>query len=73
MMNRFGSPVFSFAGPFLILIGLFGLLHRQGSERWQCLPVVLVGTGLIVSRPVGRRNRRKRLLFTLRQTDQDQI
>jgi len=39
--------------------------QRQGKERVQVLPAVLVGSGLIISSALGRQRRRARLLADL--------
>ena len=51
----------SLGAPLLILLGLLVTQLRQGKDRVQVLPVVLVGTGLIISSALGRRRRRARL------------
>ena len=52
----------SLAFPFLVLLGFFGLIQRQGSSRVQSLPVLAVGIGLIAHQIYGSKLRRKRLL-----------
>ncbi len=66
MMKRFGNPLLSLAAPFLIIVSLLGLLQRDGNERFQCLPALLVGFGLIISGAVERKGRRKKLLLEIR-------
>ena len=39
--------------------------QRQGKDRVQVLPAVLVGSGLIISSALGRQRRRARLLSDL--------
>ena len=46
----------------MVLLALLVAQQRQGSDKVQALPAVLVGSGLIVSSAVGRRRRRGRLL-----------
>tara|TARA_B100000959_G_scaffold222481_1_gene235523 strand:- start:356 stop:574 length:219 start_codon:yes stop_codon:yes gene_type:complete len=67
-MKRLGHPLLSLAAPFLIILAMLALMQRQGSDRLQVLPAVLVGVGLIISGAVGRRRRRSRLLIALRGT-----
>ena len=55
----------SFGAPLLVLLALLVAQQRQGSDKVQALPAVLVGSGLIVSSAVGRRRRRGRLLKAL--------
>ena len=65
-MKKFFNPLLSIAAPFLILVALLGLLQREGSDRLQSLPALLVGVGLIISAALERRVRRKRLLLAIR-------
>jgi hypothetical protein len=44
-----------------------GLLHRTGTARWEALPALLIGTGLLLTSLDRRRRRRKELLRALRQ------
>lgn len=67
-MKRLGHPLLSLAAPLLIILAMLALMQRQGSDRLQVLPAVLVGAGLIISGAVGRRRRRSRLLIALRGT-----
>lgn len=68
-MKRFWTPLLSLAAPCLILLAIAGLLQRQGGERWQALPAMFVGGGLIISGGLGRRFRRKRLLKAIRKNN----
>ena len=56
----------SFGAPLMILLAVLASQPRQGSDRVQALPAVLVGSGLIISCAVGRRRRRGKLLKALR-------
>lgn len=71
-MKRLGYPLLSLAAPLLIVLAMLGLMHRQGSDRLQSLPALLVGAGLIVSGAVGRRRRRRKLLVALRSTQTEE-
>jgi len=44
--------------------------HRQGRDRVQALPPLLVGSGLIAAAALGRRRHRNRLLAALRSSRQ---
>jgi hypothetical protein len=55
----------SFGAPLLVLLAVLAAQQRQGSDKVQALPAVLVGSGLIISSAVGRRRRRGRLLDAL--------
>lgn len=56
----------SLAAPLLVLLGVVALLQREGADKLQSLPAILVGTGLVIHAVVGRRRRRHRLLVALR-------
>ena len=58
----------SFGASLMILLALLAAQQRQGSDKVQALPAVLVGSGLIVSSAVGRRRRRGRLLAALKRS-----
>ena len=58
----------SFGAPLLVLLAVLAAQQRQGSDKVQALPAVLVGSGLIVSSAVGRRRRRGRLLAALKRS-----
>ena len=69
-MKRFGNPLLSMAAPFLISVAILGLLQRDGSERLQCLPALIVGFGLIISGALERRTRREKLFLQIRHRNQ---
>ena len=56
----------SLAAPLLIGLGVLALVQREGTERWQSVPAILVGSGLVIHAVVGRRRRRRQLLVALR-------
>ena len=56
----------SLAAPLLVCLGVLALVHREGTERWQSVPAILVGAGLVIHAVVGRRGRRHKLLLALR-------
>ena len=71
-MTRDRSVVWVTLGaPLLIGVAILSLQLRQGRERIQVLPAVLVGSGLIASRSLGRRHRRSRLLQDLQRAQAD--
>jgi hypothetical protein len=51
----------------MILLALLGLLHRTGSARWEALPALLIGAGLLLTSISRRRYRRREMLRSLRQ------
>ena len=52
--------------PLLILLGVLGLLLRQGSDRLQAIPALAIGIGLLVQSLWRWRQRRRALLAALR-------
>ena len=56
----------SLAAPLLVCLGALALVQREGTERWQSVPAILVGSGLVIHAVVGRRRRRHKLLVALR-------
>ena len=52
--------------PLLILLGLLGLLLRQGADRLQAIPALAIGIGLLVQSLWSWRRRRRALLAALR-------
>ena len=61
-MKRLGNPLISISAPLLILLAITGFLHREGKDKIQAIPALVVGSGLIVTGGV-RRFRRRRMLF----------
>ena len=61
-MNRLGNPLISISAPLLILLAIIGFLHREGKNKIQALPALVVGSGLVMTGAV-RRFRRRRMLF----------
>ena len=58
----------SLGAPLLILLALLATNQRQGKDRVQVLPAVLVGSGLIINSALGRQRSRARLLADLQRT-----
>jgi len=54
------------ATPLLIVLGLVGLLLRQGSDRLQAVPALVIGVALLVQSAWSRRRRRRALLNALK-------
>ena len=61
-MHRLGNPLISFSAPLLILLAITGFLHREGKDKIQAIPALVVGSGLVMTGAV-RRFRRRRMLF----------
>ena len=62
-----GRGLLALSSPLLILLALVALLLRQGPDRWQALPALLIGAGLLGHSALSRRRRRRALLAALRQ------
>ena len=61
-MKRLGNPLISISAPLLILLAITGFLHREGKDKIQVIPALVVGSGLVMTGAV-RRFRRRRMLF----------
>ena len=61
-MNRFGNPLISFSAPLLILLSVTGFLHRDGKDKIQAIPALMVGSGLVLTGAI-RRFKRRRMLY----------
>ncbi len=71
-MNRFGNPLISFSAPLLILLAITGFLHREGKYKFQAIPSLVVGSGLIVTGGVRRFKRRRMLFLEIKKDMNDQ-
>jgi Na+/phosphate symporter len=67
LASRRRAALLALASPLLILLALAGLLHRTGSARWEALPSLLIGAGLLLTSIWRRRTRRRQMLRSLRQ------
>jgi hypothetical protein len=54
------------ATPLLILLGIVALLLRQGSDRLQAIPALVIGCALLAQTSWNWRRRRRALLDSLR-------
>ncbi len=63
----FTRGLLALSSPLLILLALVAVLLRQGPDRWQALPALLIGVGLLGHSALSRRRRRRALLAALRQ------
>ncbi len=61
-MNKLGNPLISISAPLLILLAITGFLHREGKDKIQVLPALVVGSGLVLT-GAARRFSRRRMLF----------
>ncbi len=71
-MKRLGNPLISLAAPLLILLSIAGFLHRDGRDKIQALPALLVGSGLVLTGLLRRFRRRRMLLFEIKKDMNDQ-
>jgi hypothetical protein len=58
--------VLALSSPLLIGLALVVLLQRQGSDRVQAIPALLIGSSLLVTSTLSWRRRRRKLLAALR-------
>ena len=58
--------VLALSSPLLIVLALVVLLQRQGADRLQAIPALLIGSGLLIFSHVSRRRRRRAVLAALR-------
>ena len=65
-MKRLGNPLISISAPLLVLLALTGFLHREGKDKIQVIPALLVGSGLVLTGTVRRYRRRRMLLFEIK-------
>tara|TARA_Y100001968_G_scaffold103293_1_gene93323 strand:- start:657 stop:878 length:222 start_codon:yes stop_codon:yes gene_type:complete len=65
-MKRLGNPLISFAAPLLILLAITSLLHREGKDKIEAIPALVVGTGLVLTGTVRRFKRRRMLLMEIK-------
>ena len=71
-MKRFGNPLISISAPLLILISIAGFLHRDGRDRFQTIPALVVGSGLVVTGIIRRFRRRRMLLLEIKKDMDEQ-
>ena len=63
--SSLSRDLLALATPLLILLGLVGLMLRQGSDRLQALPALVIGVALLAQSALSRRRRRRALLNAL--------
>ena len=71
-MKRLGNPLISISAPLLILLAITGFLHREGKDKIQVIPSLVVGSGLVVTGTVRRFRRRRMLLLEIKKNINDQ-
>ncbi len=71
-MRRLGNPLISISAPLLILLAITGFLHREGKDKIQAIPALVVGSGLVLTGAVRRFRRRRMLFFEIKKDMNDQ-
>tara|TARA_B100001250_G_scaffold330289_1_gene295162 strand:- start:92 stop:313 length:222 start_codon:yes stop_codon:yes gene_type:complete len=71
-MKRLGNPLISISAPLLILLAITGFLHRDGKDKIQAIPALLVGSGLVLTGTIRRFRRRRMLLIEIKKDVNDQ-
>tara|TARA_B100000965_G_scaffold278939_1_gene236760 strand:+ start:1129 stop:1350 length:222 start_codon:yes stop_codon:yes gene_type:complete len=71
-MKRLGNPLISISAPLLILLAITGLFHREGKDKIQAIPSLVVGTGLVLTGTIRRFRRRGMLLQEIKKDMSDQ-
>jgi hypothetical protein len=69
--SRFSRDLLAVASPLLILLALVGVLLRQGSDRLQALPALVIGVALLLQSAWSWRRRRRALLEALKDSQGD--
>ncbi len=72
-MYRLGNPLISISAPLLILLAITGILHREGKDKIQAIPALVVGSGLVLTGAVRRFKRRRMLFMEIKKNVNDQI
>ena len=65
-MSRLGRDLLACSTLLLVVLGLLGVLLRQGPDRLQALPALLIGLALLLQSAWSRRRRRRSILGILR-------
>ena len=71
-MKRLGNPLISISAPLLILLAIIGFLHREGKDKIQVIPALVVGGGLVFTGTLRRFKRRRMLLLEIKKDMNDQ-
>ena len=65
-MSRLGRDLLACSTLLLVVLGLLGVLLRQGPDRLQALPALLIGFALLLQSAWSWRRRRRSILGILR-------
>ena len=68
-ISRLGRYLLACSTLLLVVLGLLGVLLRQGPDRLQALPALLIGLALLLQSAWSWRRRRRILLLAV--SDQD--
>ena len=71
-MNRLGNPLISISAPLLIVLAFTGFLHRDGKDKIQAIPALVVGSGLVFTGSIRRCRRRGMLFLEIKKDMNDQ-
>ena len=65
-LSRLGRDLLACSTLLLVVLGLLGVLLRQGPDRLQALPALLIGLALLLQSAWSWRRRRRSILGILR-------
>ena len=65
-MSRLGRDLLACSTLLLVVLGLLGVLLRQGQDRLQALPALLIGLALLLQSAWSWRRRRRSILGILK-------
>ena len=65
-MSRLGRDLLACSTLLLVVLGLLGVLLRQGPDRLQALPALLIGLALLLQSVWSWRRRRRSILGILK-------
>ena len=65
-MSRLGRDLLACSTLLLVVLGLLGVLLRQGPDRLQALPALLIGLALLLQSAWSWRRRRRSILGILK-------
>ena len=66
-MSRLGRDLLACSTLLLVVLGLLGVLLRQGPDLLQALPALLIGLALLLQSAWSWRRRRRSILGILRE------
>ena len=70
-MNKLGNPLISISAPLLILLAITGVIQREGKDKIQGIPALVVGSGLVLTGAVRRCSRRRMLFLEIKKDMND--